>query len=87
MSNLGPSLDVKRLVHIVRTPTWIPPPRLQVFAMSAAAEILSQVELDGDENFTPAQIEKFKADRFFYRAFVKAIEKEVNSNFSIVSRV
>ncbi len=54
--------------------------------MGGAAEVLKETELDGSENFTPAQIEKFKSDPELYRRFVKAIEKEVNNVFPIVSR-
>ncbi len=53
--------------------------------MGAAAEILSKVEMDDDENFSQEQIERFESDSALYRTFVKAIEKEVNSNFPIVS--
>jgi len=77
--------DVTKLVHIVRTPTWVIPPRVQVFSMGPAAEILSKIDMDKQENFTPEQIEKFKSDPEFYRTFVKTIEKEVNNNFPIVS--
>jgi hypothetical protein len=73
------------LVHFARSPTWIVPPRIQTMAMGKAASILSQIEVDEHENFTPKQIEKFKSDPEFYRTFVKTIEQEVNSNFPIVS--
>lgn len=49
-----------------------------------AKGILDQVEVDGREDFSASQIERFKADPAFYRTFVKAIEKEVNGNFSLV---
>ncbi|OAA68498.1 flavin-binding monooxygenase [Niveomyces insectorum RCEF 264] len=76
--------DVKKLVHIVRTPTWIVPPRIQVMSMGGAGEVLKTVELDGQENFAAEQIERFKTDPAFYRTFVKTIEKEVNNTFPIV---
>jgi hypothetical protein len=47
-------------------------------------EILSSLEMDGF-NFTPNQIEKFKASSEYYLKFVKAVEVEINSKFSIVS--
>lgn len=46
---------------------------------------MSQIELNEREEFTPSQIEKFKADPEFYLKFIKAIEVEVNGNFPIVS--
>lgn len=80
--------DVKRLYQIVRTPTWILPPRIQAWKiMGQASDILSQVEMDDRENFSQEQIDRFKSDPEFYRKFVKAIEKEVNSAFPIVSYV
>lgn len=45
---------------------------------------MERIELDDDENFTPAQIEKFKADPVLYKSFVKAIEEQVNNNFFLV---
>jgi cation diffusion facilitator CzcD-associated flavoprotein CzcO len=77
---------VKQLYHIVRTPTWILPPRIQAWKiMGQAGPILGEIEMDDRENFTPKQIEKFKSDPAFYRKFVKAIEKEVNNTLPIVS--
>lgn len=48
-------------------------------------EVLSEIELDEDEKFTPRQIERFKTDPEFYMKFVKAVEEDVNGNFPIVS--
>ncbi|CAK7228412.1 hypothetical protein SBRCBS47491_006896 [Sporothrix bragantina] len=76
--------QVKKLVHVVRTPTWILPPRVQIFAMGPAAEMINNIELDDDENFTPEQVARFQSDPAFYRSFVKTIEKETNSNFPIM---
>jgi hypothetical protein len=79
-------LEAKKLCHIVRTPTWVGPPRIQAWKLlGQAGEALSRIELDEQENFSPATIEKFQADPQFYRSFVKDIEKEVNDNFKIVS--
>jgi hypothetical protein len=47
-------------------------------------EILSSLEMDGFD-FTPTQIEKFKASPEYYLKFVKAVEVEINSKFPIVS--
>ncbi|KAJ3949097.1 uncharacterized protein N0V96_000209 [Colletotrichum fioriniae] len=49
-----------------------------------AKQTMERIELDDDENFTPAQIEKFKADPVLYKSFVKAIEEQVNNNFFLV---
>ncbi|KAI1080434.1 FAD/NAD(P)-binding domain-containing protein [Whalleya microplaca] len=76
--------DVKHLVHFVREPTWIVPPRLQTLQMGKASSILDNIETDEAGNFTPAQIEKFRSDPSFYQTFVKTVEEEVNSNFPIV---
>ncbi|KAI5923316.1 hypothetical protein F4810DRAFT_669760 [Camillea tinctor] len=78
--------DVKELYHFVRTPTWVIPPRIMTMKIMGgpAKEILDQIELDEKENFTKAQIEKFKNDPIFYRKFVMAIEKDINSFFPVV---
>lgn len=78
-------VEVKQLVHFIRSPTWIAPPRVQTLQMSEAGDILSQIELDENEDFTAAQKEKFVKDPAFYKEFVKAVEKQVNGNFPIVS--
>lgn len=49
-----------------------------------AKEILSEIELDEKENFSAAQIEKFKADPEYYRKFVKTIEEDLCGAFSVV---
>ena len=53
--------------------------------MGAAGEILKEIDIDDQENFSKEQIDKFNTDPDFYRRFVKAIEKEVNGAFPIVS--
>jgi hypothetical protein len=52
--------------------------------MGQAQDVLSQIHLDGQENFSEETIEKFKSDPEFYRTFVKEIEALVNNNFPIV---
>ncbi|KAK5663433.1 hypothetical protein OQA88_3862 [Cercophora sp. LCS_1] len=75
----------KKLYHIVRTPTWVPPPRIQSWKiMGQAEEALSKIQIDSYENFSQETIDKFKTDPETYRAFVKGIEKEVNNGFPIV---
>lgn len=73
-------------MHFVREPTWIVPSRLQLIAQSRAS-ILEGVEINEDEGFSKAQIERFKSDPVFYRKFIKAIEEVVNGNFPLVSPI
>ena len=81
-------VDVQQLIHFVRSPTWIVPPRLQLLATGQkTASIMSQIELEDKCDFTPTQIEKFKSDPAFYRTFVKQIEEDVNGNFPLVSLI
>lgn len=51
---------------------------------SPAKAILSELELDKKENFSAAQIEKFKNDPEYYRTFVKTIELDINGAFAVV---
>lgn len=76
--------DAKKLYHIIRTPTWVVPPRIQAWKVMGKADILNKIGLDENENFSAETIEKFSSDPSFYRAFVKGIEAEVNNTFPIV---
>ncbi|KAK1474357.1 monooxygenase [Colletotrichum tamarilloi] len=76
--------DAKEMIHFIRGPTWIMPPRVQTLLLGKAKQTMEQIELDDDENFTPAQIHKFKSDPALYKSFVKAIEEQVNNNFFLV---
>ncbi|KAK1512517.1 monooxygenase [Colletotrichum costaricense] len=76
--------DAKEMIHFIRGPTWIMPPRVQTLLLGKAKQTMEQIELDDDENFTPAQIDKFKSDPALYKSFVKAIEEQVNNNFFLV---
>lgn len=76
--------DVKKLFHIVRTPTWIPPPWRQAQVMMGGGQMLKEISLDAKENFTPEQIRRFQEDPDFYKRFVKAIEKDTSGNFRLV---
>ncbi|KAK0618273.1 hypothetical protein B0T17DRAFT_331851 [Bombardia bombarda] len=77
----------QKLIHIVRTPTWVLPPRIQAWKiMGQAGELLNKIELDEKENFSQNTIEKFKSDPEFYRTFVKGIEAEVNNTFPIIEK-
>lgn len=78
------SKDVKKLYHIVRTPTWVPPPWIQGQAMMGGGQMLKEISLDAKENFTPEQIRKFEDDADFYRRFVKGIEKDTSGSFKLV---
>ncbi|KAI0874121.1 hypothetical protein GGS24DRAFT_490247 [Hypoxylon argillaceum] len=77
---------VKKLYHFIRTPTWILPPRILTMMMmdTPAKSVLSQLELDKKENFSAAQIEKFKSDPDLYKKFVKNIELDLNSAFAVL---
>ncbi|KAB5580483.1 hypothetical protein GE09DRAFT_1212933 [Coniochaeta sp. 2T2.1] len=75
---------VTHLYHIVRTPTWVTPPRRQAMLMMGKGDILSDIEFDDKENFSAATIARFKSDPEFYRRFVKGMEREVNSNFPVI---
>jgi hypothetical protein len=44
----------------------------------------SELGMDENGNFTPRQIEMFKADPDLYKKFVKTVEVEVNGTFPIV---
>lgn len=75
-------VDVKHMVHVVRSPSWIAPPGLVNLSHSNAASILSKIDMDENGNFTATQIKKFKESPEDYSKFVKAIELETNQNFS-----
>ena len=85
---LTSKLGVKKLYHIIRTPTWIPPPRIHSWKiLGRAQEILSNIQIDSSENFSQETIEKFESDPEFYRNFVKGVEAEVNNTFPIVRKL
>lgn len=75
-------VDVRHMVHVVRSPSWIAPPGLVNLSYSNAASILSNIDIDENGNFTAAQIKNFKESPEDYSKFVKAIELETNQNFS-----
>lgn len=77
--------DVKKLYHIIRTPTWIPPPWRQAQAQAGGGQMLKEITVDEEEHFPPEQIQRFKDDEDFYRRFVKGIEKDTSGNFRMVS--
>ncbi|KAL1864437.1 hypothetical protein Daus18300_007669 [Diaporthe australafricana] len=77
-------IDVKKLYHVVRTPTWIPPPWRQGQAMMGGGQMLKEISLDEKENFPPEQIRRFADDLDFYRRFAKGIEKDTSGNFRLM---
>ncbi|KAK4217664.1 hypothetical protein QBC37DRAFT_39521 [Rhypophila decipiens] len=75
----------KKISHIIRTPTWLPPPRIQAWKMTGQAQdIMGEIHLDEKENFSRETIARFKTDPEFYHRFVKAIEVELNKTLPIV---
>ncbi|KAJ5355635.1 hypothetical protein N7517_010244 [Penicillium concentricum] len=72
--------DVEKLVHLIRSPTWIAPPQTERMLKGASAEVMKSARMDG-EKFTPEQIEHFEQDREYYRSFIKATEEQVNARF------
>ncbi|KAH0836095.1 putative dimethylaniline monooxygenase [Fonsecaea pedrosoi] len=77
----SPNADVKELVHLIRSPTWIAPPQTERMLKGASAEILQSALMDGDK-FRPEQIARFENDAEYYRAFIKATEEQVNARFA-----
>lgn len=78
------TIDVKKLVHFVRSPTWITPPQRAVWGASPNAEYISSIQIDENDNFTQEQIEVFEKNPDQYMKFVKVVEKEINSKFKMV---
>ncbi|CAK7263061.1 hypothetical protein SEPCBS119000_000291 [Sporothrix epigloea] len=76
--------QVKKLVHVVRTPTWVLPSRTQILATGPAAGMMKTIELDCEDNFVPEQVARFQADPAFYQSFVKTIEAEISTGFNLV---
>ncbi len=76
----------EKVYNVFRTPTWVLPPRIQAWkVMGQAGRILSEIEMDAEENFSAETIEKFKSNPEFYREFVRKVEVEVNNAFPVVS--
>ncbi|KAK7459204.1 hypothetical protein CaCOL14_002848 [Colletotrichum acutatum] len=74
---------VKKLHHIIRTPTLIIPPRVATMKMGPSAALLNQIEMDENERFSATTIEKFKNDPVFYNKFTKTLEMDSNIKFAI----
>jgi hypothetical protein len=51
--------------------------------LSQAAPIIEQVEMDEKDNFSAAQIEKFKTNPEFYEMFIKALDMDSNIKFAL----
>ncbi|KAH8879256.1 FAD/NAD(P)-binding domain-containing protein [Thozetella sp. PMI_491] len=75
----------KNVLHFIQEPTWIVPPRVETLAQGRASDMMSQIEMNEREEFTPRQIEKFKSNPDIYLKFIKAIEAEVNGNFPLTA--
>lgn len=75
-----------KIYHIVRTPTWIPPPWRQATVQSGGGQMLHEISVDDKENFPKEQVQRFKDDDEFYRRFVKGIEKDTSGGFRMVRR-
>ncbi|KAJ4252917.1 hypothetical protein NW762_010823 [Fusarium torreyae] len=73
----------KQVVHFVRDPTWIVPSRLQLLAQGSGGGIIQEIELNDDESFPAAQLDRFESDPVFYRKFIKSVEEVVNGNFPL----
>ena len=54
--------------------------------MGQAKEILGEIELDEEENFSKETIQKFESDEKFYRDFVKKVEVDSGNTFPVVGR-
>jgi cation diffusion facilitator CzcD-associated flavoprotein CzcO len=64
------------MYHIIRTPTWILPPRVASLRQGPAGPLMSQIELDANDNFTPAQIARFESDPSLCAAFEAALDSD-----------
>ncbi|KAK1972743.1 phenylacetone monooxygenase [Colletotrichum sublineola] len=74
---------VKKLHHVIRTPTLIIPPRVTTMKMGPSASLLEQIELDEEERFSAATIAKFQNDPAFYDKFAQTLELDSNIKFAI----
>ncbi|KAL0938897.1 phenylacetone monooxygenase [Colletotrichum truncatum] len=74
---------VNKLHHIIRTPSLIIPPRVATMKMGPSAPLIQQIEMDGEERFSPAQIERFKNDPEFCAKFAKTLEMDSNIKFAV----
>ncbi|WYZ34830.1 hypothetical protein EsH8_I_001106 [Colletotrichum jinshuiense] len=75
--------DVKKLHHIIRTPTLIIPPRVTTMKMGHSAALLEEIEMDELERFSLATIERFKTDPAFYKKFSQTLEMDSNIKFAV----
>lgn len=51
--------------------------------MGAAAPVISQIEMDANEDFSPAQIQRFKDDPVFYELFQRTLDLDSNLKFAL----
>ncbi|PQE11649.1 phenylacetone monooxygenase protein [Rutstroemia sp. NJR-2017a WRK4] len=69
--------EVKKLVHFIRTKTWISP-------TSKAVEHVHQYELDSANQFTAKQVQEFRLAPEKYLAFVRKLEALGNQRFKSI---
>ncbi|KZL69524.1 phenylacetone monooxygenase [Colletotrichum incanum] len=74
---------VKKLHHIIRTPTLIIPPRVTTMKMGPSASLLEEIEMDEEERFSSATIAKFQNDPAFYKKFAQTLEMDSNIKFAV----
>jgi cation diffusion facilitator CzcD-associated flavoprotein CzcO len=77
-------IEVTKLVHFIRSPTWIAPPQTERLGAGKDGKFLASIQMNGDK-FTEEQIKIFKHSPETYMRFVKAVEEVVNSKFKIAS--
>jgi cation diffusion facilitator CzcD-associated flavoprotein CzcO len=68
--------QVKELVHLIRSPTWVTP--------GAASRYPSLIGGRIPERFSDQQKEHFRNDPAFYLSFRKQVEREINGKFRML---
>ncbi|KAH0831531.1 hypothetical protein AYO21_11331 [Fonsecaea monophora] len=72
--------EVGKLIHFIRSPTWIAPSHLERMSLSPKGSVLTEIELQG-EAFSQQQIDQFTKDPAYYHEFVKSVEAYTNAKF------
>ncbi|KAL5621545.1 hypothetical protein BROUX41_006445 [Berkeleyomyces rouxiae] len=75
--------NAELLHHVIRTPTWILPPRVAMMKMGSMMEIIRGIEMDSEDNFSEAQIARFKEDSDLYDRLAQALEDDMQVKFAI----
>lgn len=76
--------EVGKLVHFIRSPTWIAPSHLERMALTPKGSVLSNLGITGEE-FSKELIDRFVEDPAYYLEFVKQVEVYTNNKFKAVS--